>query len=138
MIRYRLSSLVPLHTQRIRFGNWTLLLLWSLTIGVWSFPSCLAAAEVPSPRQRLSFNSDWLFTKGDPPGSMVNLDYQTLKPWLITTGSELSTNPPSQRPDGNPGSDVPYTQASFDDSQWRKLNLPHDWGIEGPFKQEYP
>lgn len=69
---------------------------------------------------------------------MVNLDYQTLKPWLITTGSELSTNPPSQRPDGNPGSDVPYTQASCDDSQWRKLNLPHDWGIEGPFKQEYP
>ena len=26
----------------------------------------------------------------------------------------------------------------FNDSGWRKLNLPHDWGIEGPFKQEYP
>jgi beta-galactosidase len=24
----------------------------------------------------------------------------------------------------------------FDDSNWRKLNLPHDWAIEGPFSQE--
>ena len=27
---------------------------------------------------------------------------------------------------------------AFNDAGWRKLNLPHDWGIEGPFKQEYP
>ncbi|MDL2355757.1 MAG: beta-galactosidase GalB [Pseudomonadota bacterium] len=27
--------------------------------------------------------------------------------------------------------------AGFDDSAWRKLALPHDFGIEGPFKQEY-
>ena len=26
----------------------------------------------------------------------------------------------------------------FNDAAWRKLDLPHDWGIEGPFKQEYP
>jgi hypothetical protein len=24
-------------------------------------------------------------------------------------------------------------QAGFDDSSWRKLNLPHDWSIEGPY-----
>ncbi|MEN6361123.1 MAG: beta-galactosidase GalB [Bacteroidales bacterium] len=24
----------------------------------------------------------------------------------------------------------------FDDSQWRTLNLPHDWGIEGPFRDD--
>jgi beta-galactosidase len=33
---------------------------------------------------------------------------------------------------------VPCTQRSYDDRSWRKLNLPHDWGIEGPFRQEYP
>lgn len=27
--------------------------------------------------------------------------------------------------------------AGFDDAAWRKLALPHDFGIEGPFKQEY-
>jgi beta-galactosidase len=29
-------------------------------------------------------------------------------------------------------------QPGFDDAAWRKLDLPHDWGVEGPFKQEYP
>ncbi|MGY6649757.1 beta-galactosidase GalB [Wenyingzhuangia sp. IMCC45574] len=28
-------------------------------------------------------------------------------------------------------------QPSFDDSKWRKLNLPHDWAIEGPFNGKY-
>jgi beta-galactosidase len=26
----------------------------------------------------------------------------------------------------------------FDDSAWRKLNVPHDWGIEGPFDEKNP
>lgn len=26
---------------------------------------------------------------------------------------------------------------SFDDDSWRKLNLPHDWAIEGPFDSKY-
>lgn len=26
-------------------------------------------------------------------------------------------------------------QIQFDDSNWRKLNLPHDWSIEGPFAE---
>ena len=25
----------------------------------------------------------------------------------------------------------------FDDSGWRKLDLPHDWAIEGPFDVKY-
>lgn len=28
-------------------------------------------------------------------------------------------------------------QTSFDDSGWRKLDLPHDWAIEGPFDRKY-
>jgi beta-galactosidase len=27
---------------------------------------------------------------------------------------------------------------AFDDSQWRKLSVPHDWAIEGPFDQNAP
>jgi beta-galactosidase len=26
--------------------------------------------------------------------------------------------------------------ADFDDSAWRKLDVPHDWGIEGPFRDD--
>lgn len=28
--------------------------------------------------------------------------------------------------------------ASFDDSKWRKLDVPHDWSIEGPYDKENP
>ena len=28
--------------------------------------------------------------------------------------------------------------AAFNDRGWRTLDLPHDWGVEGDFKQEYP
>ena len=35
--------------------------------------------------------------------------------------------------------DVPNGQiVDFDDAGWRKLNLPHDWSIEGEFKKENP
>jgi beta-galactosidase len=119
--------------------RWNLMLLRSLMLGIWTFSSFYSFASEPSPRQRLSLNSDWRFIKGDPSNSLANLEYQTLKPWLVVLGSDLTTNSQStSKPQGNPGSDVPYTQPTFDDSSWRKLNLPHDWGIEGPFKQEYP
>ena len=29
-------------------------------------------------------------------------------------------------------------QPGFDDRGWRKLSLPHDWGIEGPFDEKAP
>ena len=34
-----------------------------------------------------------------------------------------------------------YPEASkpdFDDSEWRKLDLPHDWSIEGEFDKNNP
>jgi hypothetical protein len=35
------------------------------------------------------------------------------------------------------GADSP-SNVEFDDSQWRTLNVPHDWGIEGPFRDDLP
>ena len=29
-------------------------------------------------------------------------------------------------------------EPGFDDSKWRKLNLPHDWAIEGEFSADNP
>ena len=35
--------------------------------------------------------------------------------------------------------DVPGAEiAAFDDTDWRKLGLPHDWSIEGPFSEDHP
>src|SRR5262245_7271756 len=90
-------------------------------------------------RVRLSLNSDWRFQKGDPPGQEGQLSYERIKPWVTATGNEfLSSAAWASRPEGNLGADIAYAQRGFDDRAWRQLDLPHDWGIEGPFKQEYP
>src|SRR5438270_516385 len=91
-----------------KFGAWYLGFPWSLMLGIWIFSSAHSFASEPSsPRQRLSFNSDWRFIKGDPSNSLANLDYQALKPWLLTIGTDLTTNAQStSRRQGNPGSDV--------------------------------
>jgi beta-galactosidase len=100
-----------------------------------------SASSVASPRERILLNAGWRFTRDDPAGVGERLRYANIKDWVLPTAAELAKGavPAAKaRPAGNPGGDIPYAQSDFDDSQWRRLNLPHDWGIEGPFKQEYP
>ena len=78
----------------------------------WAAP-CFGGAA-PSPRERILFNDDWRFFQGDPSGLDEALSY---------------TN--------TPANDMSFAQTSLDDSGWRKLNLPHDWAVEGPVRQEY-
>ena len=96
-------------------------------------------AATSSPRERISFDNNWRFTKGDPEGTGDALSYPQIKQWVMSTGNEfLKDGQPTSRPEGNLGGDVAYTQPGFNDSDWRQLNLPHDWGIEGPFNPDYP
>lgn len=63
-----------------------------------------------------------------------------LKPWILPTGNALIRDPARRhvRPAGNPGGDVAFVQAGFDDRGWRAVDLPHDWAIAGPFLTEGP
>ena len=99
--------------------------------------SNLSAAE--SIRERISINADWRFQKNDPAEVAGSLDYNKIREWVLPSSAAFLKNPSvlPKRPDGNLGANVTYTQPGFDDSAWRKLDLPHDWAIEGPFKQEY-
>ena len=92
-----------------------------------------------SPRERISFNADWRFTKDDPNGAAGKLGYSDIKDWVTATGAAFTKDPNlanKKRPAGNLGAEVAYTQPGFDDKGWRPVTVPHDWGIEGPFKQE--
>jgi beta-galactosidase len=101
-------------------------------------PAAALAATANSPRERISLDANWRFTKGDAPDAGTDLTRAAIARLDLATGNEFTTNAPAPWPDGNPGGDISFAQPGFDDSQWRRLNLPHDWGIEGPFKQEYP
>ena len=108
-----------------------------------AIPNGRAAAQASveaSPRERLSLDMDWRFTKGDPAGAEGKLSYTAIKSWVNSTGAAFTTNAAlAAKPQGaEPGGDVAYTQPGFDDNGWRRLDLPHDWGIEGPFEAQNP
>jgi beta-galactosidase len=119
--------------------TWVSLLLPIVGFALVNFAT-LTNAAVPL-RERISLNADWRFQKGDPAGSEGRLAYEKIKDWVTASGNEFvlsSGARKSGRPTGNLGADISFAQPDFDDRGWRQLNLPHDWGIEGPFNQDYP
>jgi beta-galactosidase len=89
-------------------------------------------------RVKESLDADWRFLKGDAAEAGTNLSYAVAKPWLLPTANPFTTNPPTARPEGNFGGNVSFAQPGFDDSGWRKLNLPHDFGVESAFDPALP
>jgi len=119
--------------EKLSHASWCLIAIFVTNS---SYLASAESTDIPI-RERLSFNSNWRFKKGDPTGTGNELSYAKIKDWVEATGSEFTTNAHT-RPEGNLGDDVIYTQPEFNDSGWQELNLPHDWGVEGPFKEEYP
>jgi beta-galactosidase len=85
-----------------------------------------------TPRERLNFDANWRYTQNDPAEAGNTLAYAQLKPDLLAN-SNFADYVVRANPAHNPGQDVSYVKPDFDDSSWRQLNLPHDWGVEGPF-----
>jgi beta-galactosidase len=105
------------------------------------FVAVLLTASAQISRERISLDDNWRFTKGDSDGIGDALSYAQIKDWLLPTSAELTTNADvlaKKLPTENPTTNVTFAQPEFNDSRWRLLNLPHDWGIEGPFDQSYP
>ena len=115
-----------------------------------------AAGRTASPRTRLLINEDWRFTKGDPPNNTTSFLYdvrpapanrgaestasssasaEVVKSWILPAGNNFLKDPNkrAKRPEGNLGDGATYIAADFDDSSWRKVDLPHDYAVEGPF-----
>jgi len=89
--------------------------------------------------RRQIFNDGWRFQRNDPAGTEGVLTWDKIKDWVAATGNEyVRDGAKPARPSGILGDGVAYTSPSFDDSKWRSLDLPHDWGIEGDFQQELP
>lgn len=75
---------------------------------LWIFSCSLYSQSV---RETVDFDSDWLFCRYG----------------LQPDGGRIV------EPDGDNGSPG---DIAFDDSSWRRLDVPHDWGIEGPFRED--
>jgi beta-galactosidase len=69
----------------------------------------------PSPREQLLFDFGWKFTFGHGTDPTKDLGFGFGQSDFSKTG------------------DFKFAKAGFDDSQWRPLDLPHDWAVELPF-----
>ncbi|WP_229258516.1 beta-galactosidase GalA [Duganella rivi] len=74
--------------------------------------ACVTASAAP--RERLSLDRGWLFHQGD-----------IVQPPIL--GHEESYG------NAKAGSAGGAAGNEYDDSDWRRLDLPHDWAVEGPF-----
>jgi beta-galactosidase len=121
----------------IRVRLYQLLLVCSLLLLVDASPAgvhVFRQGASSSPRERISINRDWRFARFTTNPDSLSYN-ETLKPWILPSANDFVINGTKyERPNGTaPGHDIEYTQASFDDSSWEELNLPHDWAIKGPF-----
>jgi beta-galactosidase len=80
-------------------------------------PSAEAMAAI-APRERLLFDFGWKFTFGNGTDPSHDLGFGYGQGDFAKTG------------------DFKFAKASFDDSKWRTLNLPHDWAVELPFVRD--
>ena len=71
----------------------------------------------PTARERLSLDPSWLFHAGDVPMPELRGHYASYM-------------------NAKAGTAWGAAAADFDDTEWRRLDLPHDWVVEGPFIEE--
>jgi beta-galactosidase len=122
----------------------TLLLAASAAMAVLITGAVMGAVLPASPREHISLNDDWRFRKDDPAGLTENLAYPRGKgavptsgiaAYILPTGNDFIADPAKRyvKPDGNFGGAIPYVASTFSDSDWRQLDLPHDFGVDGSF-----
>ena len=92
-------------------------LRWPVLLMLLGLVCNAARAEGEAVRERLSLDEGWLFHLGDVP----------MRPLV---GHDMSYNNAKA---GNAGVAWEAAGPDYDDSAWRKLDLPHDWAVEGPF-----
>jgi beta-galactosidase len=92
----------------------TISILLFIFIGnvILALPSIVNSTS--SAHQRLTLNKGWRFHKGDIPFPEIK-------------GQEMSYD------NAKAGTSWGAAAPNYDDSDWRLLNLPHDWAVEGAF-----
>lgn len=102
--------------------------------------AAVVAVGAEGGRERVSFNTGWKFFRGEDPDAGESLAYERVKAWMLPTGEHLLNYVPPQpvTPAPRTGWWLNFPKPEFDDSGWRTLDVPHDWGIESAFVQDLP
>ena len=77
---------------------------------------------------KIPLEAGWKFVKADDPAAGTNLTLQAMSGILDR----------AQRGDLAGAPDFAWAKPAFDDSAWRAVRVPHDWGVEQPFDSDRP
>jgi beta-galactosidase len=118
-----------------RFAGWSGNLSGTTNPVTFKIVANLAATANFVDDQSQFTQGQWQFTKGDPAGLSTSLAYSNVKSWVLPTGNDFVADAARRatRPSGNLGDGISYLSATFDDSAWQQVQLPHDYAIAGPF-----
>ena len=77
---------------------------------------------------KVALKSGWKFVKADDPKAGTNLTLQAM--------SEILDK--ADKGDCSYAPEFDWAQTAFDDSAWREVSVPHDWGVDKPFDSDRP
>jgi beta-galactosidase len=77
---------------------------------------------------KVPLKTGWRFVKADDPAAGTNLTHHVM--------SEILDR--ADRGDLSGAPDFSWAKPSFDDSSWRQVRVPHDWGVDSPFDSDRP
>ncbi len=91
---------------------------WARTAALFSGIPDVSAQVVVPPREQLLFDFGWKFQLGNSTDPARDLGFGNAQDDFAKTG------------------EFAFSKAKFDDSNWRLVNLPHDWAVELPFVRD--
>ncbi|RYP85001.1 hypothetical protein DL769_001057 [Monosporascus sp. CRB-8-3] len=108
-------------------------------------PSIRRTSSSATPRERVSINEGWRFWRSEQNPDNIAYDtrsdlsshenLEVLKPWILPSANDFIADSAKHhvRPSDPPRTNVTYASLLFDDGEWDRIDLPHDWAIQGPF-----
>ena len=90
--------------------------------------AALCSAFARGATERIPLKTGWRFVKADDPSAGTNLTIKAMSGILDSAArGDLAGAP-----------DFAWAKPGFDDSAWREVRVPHDWGVDKPFDSGRP
>ena len=91
---------------------------------------CMSAALAAAfgATEKVALRTGWRFVKADDPAAGTNLTIRAMSAILDRADKGDVSGAPA----------FSWARPEFDDSSWKEVRVPHDWGVEKPFDSDRP
>ena len=90
--------------------------------------AALCAVFAHGATEKVALKAGWRFVKADDPAAGTNLTIRAMSSILDRADRGAAAEAPA----------FDWAKPDFDDSAWREVRVPHDWGVEKSFDSDLP